>query len=172
MVLEGRLRKGAEARTFHAGEQDQATTAAVGASFSLALVAGPLLALSPRGRFPVRLGWTGVAIMTGGLALRVAAARVLGSHYTRTLRTDSDQPVVRSGPYRYVRHPGYAGVLAMWFGYGLALTSLPATLAASIPNVVAYLRRVDAEETMLVDSLGDAYLDYQRRTKRLVPGLY
>ena len=68
---------------------------------TLALVGGPLLARSERGRLPVWLGWIGVGIMTLGLAHRLAAARVLGSYYTRTLRTDGDQPVVTSGPYRY-----------------------------------------------------------------------
>jgi protein-S-isoprenylcysteine O-methyltransferase Ste14 len=110
--------------------------------------------------------------MTLGLAQRVAAARALGSYYTRTLRTDGDQPVVTSGPYRYVRHPGYAGVLVMWFGYGLALTSLPAMLVTGLPNLMAYRRRIEAEESMLVNSLGDGYRDYRRRTKRLLPGLY
>ena len=129
------------------------------------------LALSRRGRLPVPLGWIGVVVMAGSVGLRVAAARGLGSHYTRTLRTESDQPVVTSDPYRYVRHPGYAGVLTMWLGYGLALTSLPATLVTSVPNLVAYLRRIDAEETLLVGSLGAAYRGYQHRTRRLIPGL-
>lgn len=110
--------------------------------------------------------------MAGGLALRVAAARSLGSRYTRTLRTDGEQRVVTAGPHRYVRHPGYAGVLAMWLGYGLSLTSFPATLVTVVPNLVAYLWRIDAEESMLVDSLGDSYRNYQRSTRRLVPGLH
>jgi protein-S-isoprenylcysteine O-methyltransferase Ste14 len=172
MAAEGRLRQGGEARSFETRKEDQGTTAAVGASFGLALVAGPVLALSRRGRFPTRLGWAGVGVMTVGLALRVAASRALGSHYTRTLRTADDQPVVTNGPYRYVRHPGYAGVLLLWFGYGLALTSLPATLVTSVPNLVAYRRRINAEETMLIEALGAPYREYQRSTKRLVPGLY
>jgi protein-S-isoprenylcysteine O-methyltransferase Ste14 len=172
MAMEGRLRQGAKARTFEAGDEDQGTTAAVGASFGLALAAGPVLALSRRGRLPLRWGWIGIGMMTSGLALRVAAARTLGSSYTRTLRTEIDQSVVVNGPYRYLRHPGYAGVLSMWLGYGLALTSLPATFVTTVPNLIAYLQRINAEETMLVNSLGDAYRSYQTQTKRLVPGVY
>lgn len=172
MVIEGRLRQSDAARTLAAGEEDEGTTAAVGASFGLALVTGPLLGLWRRGRLPSSLGWIGVGIMIGGLALRVAAARTLGSQYTRTLRTEGDQPVVTDGPYRYVRHPGYAGVLAMWFGYGVALTSAPAALVTTIPNLVAYLWRIEAEEAMLADSLGDAYRSYQQRSWRLLPRLY
>jgi len=80
--------------------------------------------------------------------------------------------VVTSGPYRWVRHPGYAGVLVMWIGFGAALGSVPALAVTTVPNVVAYLRRIDAEEAMLVDVLGDAYRSYQRSSWRLVPGLY
>ncbi len=172
MAVEGSLRQGEAAQSFRAGHDDKGTTTAVGAAFGLALVAGPVLARSRRGRLPASLGWAGVAVMGGGLALRVAAARALGSHYTRTLRTQAGQPVVTDGPYRFLRHPGYAGVLALWLGYGLALTSTPAALATTVPNLIAYARRIDAEEAMLVSSLGEAYRSYQQRSARLVPGLY
>jgi protein-S-isoprenylcysteine O-methyltransferase Ste14 len=172
VAIEGRLRQGDAARSFEAGEEDKGTTASVGASLGLALVAGPLLARWRRGRLCGPIGWFGVGLMVGGLSLRAGAARALGSHYTRTLRTDDDQPIVTSGPYRYVRHPGYAGVLLMWLGYGLALTSAPATLATTVPNLVSYLRRIDAEETMLADSFGDIYRSYQQRSWRLAPRLY
>ena len=152
--------------------EDQGTTAAVGASFGLALVAGPVLALSRRGRLPVRWGWIGVGMMTGGLALRIAAARALGSHYTRTLRTVSDQPVVLSGPYRYVRHPGYAGVLAMWLGYGLALTSLRPRSSPPFPTRShIYSGSMPRRPCSLIRLL-TSYRSYRRHTKRLVPGLY
>jgi protein-S-isoprenylcysteine O-methyltransferase Ste14 len=167
LAIEGRLRQGDAARTLDAGEQDKGTTATVGVSFGLAMVTGPLLALWRRGRLPGSAGWIGV-----GLALRIAAARTLGSHYSRTLRTASHQTVVTDGPYGYIRHPGYAGVLLMWLGYGLALTSAPATVATTLPNLVAYLRRIDAEETMLGEALGLPYRAYQQQTRRLLPGVY
>jgi protein-S-isoprenylcysteine O-methyltransferase len=172
MIIEGRLRQGEDAQSLHAGAADKGTTAAVGATFGLALAGGPVAALSRPGRLPAYLGWSGVAIMATGLALRVTAARTLGASYTRTLRTQTSQTVVQDGPYRYVRHPGYAGTLAMWLGYGLALTSAPAVLVTTVPNLIAYLRRIDAEEKLLADSLGDAYRDYQQRSARLVPGAY
>jgi protein-S-isoprenylcysteine O-methyltransferase len=110
--------------------------------------------------------------MAGGLSLRIWAQRTLGAFYTRTLRTDEQQQVVDAGPYVRVRHPGYAGMLAFWSGYGLSLTSWPALTVTAIPNAVAYLQRIEAEEAMLEASLGDSYRAYQRRTARLVPGLY
>lgn len=171
-LAEGRLRQTPAARSLSAGESDQGTTRNIGVAFAVAGVAGPALATTRQGRLPTPAGWAGVAVMGAGLSLRVWSARVLGAHYTRTLRTADDQPVIDAGPYAYVRHPGYAGVIAMWAGYGLALTSLPATTATTIPMLLAYHRRITAEETMLTASLGDPYRAYQQRTARLIPGVW
>ena len=48
-------------------------------------------------------------LVSTGLALRAWSMRALGSYYSRTLRTTSDQVVIESGPYRVIRHPGYFG---------------------------------------------------------------
>ncbi len=138
----------------------------------MAAVAAPALATVRVGRLPVWLGWVGVGAMGGGLGLRVWAARALGAYYTRTLRITDEQAVIDTGPYAWVRHPGYAGVLALWAGYGLAMTSVPAFVGALGPVVVAYARRIDAEEAMLETSLGARYRRYRDRTSRLVPGIY
>ncbi|WP_322778379.1 isoprenylcysteine carboxylmethyltransferase family protein [Frankia sp. Cas4] len=171
-VAEGRLRQGQAARSFSAGDADRGTTKSIGMAFAVAGLAGPSLASVSRGRLPSPVGWVGVAVMGAGLSLRVWSARTLGACYTRTLRVEADQPVVEAGPYAYVRHPGYAGVTAMWVGYGLALTSLPAVAATTVPMLVAYHRRIAAEETMLTNSLGDPYRAYQQRTARLIPRIY
>jgi protein-S-isoprenylcysteine O-methyltransferase Ste14 len=171
-LAEGRLRQTPAARSLSAGVADQGTTKSIGAAFAVAGIAGPALATIRRGRLPTPAGLAGVAVMGAGLSLRVWSARVLGAHYTRTLRIADDQPVVDTGPYAHIRHPGYAGVIAMWAGYGLALTSLPATTATTIPMLVAYHRRITAEEMMLTASLGDPYRAYQQRTARLIPGVW
>ena len=80
--------------------------------------------------------------------------------------------MVDVGPYARVRHPGYAGTLTMWLGYGLALASLPATVGIMVPLALAYWRRIGAEEGMLEREFGEPYRKYQDRTRRLVPGLY
>jgi protein-S-isoprenylcysteine O-methyltransferase Ste14 len=99
-------------------------------------------------------------------------ARILGARYTRTLRVGEIHQVVDAGPYARIRHPGYAGTLTMWLGYGVALTSLPATAGIVVPASLAYDRRIGVEEAMLERELGDPYRRYQARTHRLVPGIY
>jgi protein-S-isoprenylcysteine O-methyltransferase len=98
--------------------------------------------------------------------------RTLGSSYTRTLRTASDQGLVTGGPYRWVRHPGYAGSIAVWVGAALAFHSWLAAVIAAVLMLLAYGWRIRSEERMLVDHFGDAYRDYATQTSRLIPGVY
>lgn len=60
----------------------------------------------------------------------------------------------------------------MWLGYGLAMTCGPVMLLTARPDLLAYLRRIDAEETMLRAALGEPYLAYRQHSRRLIPGLY
>ena len=65
------------------------------------------------------------------------------------LQTDRGQVVVDSGPYRLVRHPGYAGAIPYLAFGGLALGSWLATLIAGVPMIVILLRRTLLEDKML-----------------------
>ena len=175
-VLEGRLRQGQAAKSFESGEHDRRSTAAIGVAFALGIVCVLLAPAFNRRGFgnviPPWLTWIGLLVAAGGLSLRVWAPRVLGRFYTRTLRMDEQQMVVEQGPYRLIRHPGYAGVLALWIGAGLALGNLLVTFAILGIMLAAYAYRIRAEERMLVQALGQPYRDYQARTRRLIPFLY
>jgi protein-S-isoprenylcysteine O-methyltransferase len=98
--------------------------------------------------------------------------RTLGGFYTRTLRVTDGQPVVETGPYAVVRHPGYLGSLLVWTGFGLASRSLPAVIGAAAPMAIAYRHRMAAEEAMLEARLGEPYRRYEGRTWRLLPYVY
>jgi protein-S-isoprenylcysteine O-methyltransferase Ste14 len=99
-------------------------------------------------------------------------ARVLGRFYTRTLQVVGGQHVVTSGPYRLIRHPGYAGSLLVWTGYCVGVGKWIALLVVGALMLTAYGWRIRAEERMLADVLGEEYRRYQRRTARLVPFVY
>jgi protein-S-isoprenylcysteine O-methyltransferase len=169
--LEGHLRQDADARSFEAAPADRGTTGAISAAFPLALMGPPLLAALDGRRLPAAVGWTGALIATAGMGLRLAAARALGASYTRTLRVRDGQPVVDTGFYAHVRHPGYAGTLSLLLGYALSWQS-PAAILPFLPTIPAYVRRMNAEERLLETELGDSYARYRRRTRRLVPGIY
>jgi protein-S-isoprenylcysteine O-methyltransferase len=177
LVLQRVLRRGEQARSLQPSAADRGSTQLLGAAFGLgllALAAGP--ALNAYGIADMRLGpavgWVGVAVMAAGLALRLWSQAVLGRYYTSTLRHAADQPVLASGPYRLLRHPGYGGLLLAWLGAGLATANWAVALAIAVLMVVAYSYRIAAEEAMLLGAFGDRYRAYMARTWRLIPYVY
>jgi protein-S-isoprenylcysteine O-methyltransferase Ste14 len=138
------------------------------AAYAAALVAAPLVRRVSPETLPRAAGPVGVGVQTLGLGLRAWSMRTLGRSYTRTLRTEGAQRVVEAGPYRLIRHPGYAGSLLIWLGF--ALTSRSLLVLEVVGGLVggAYHRRVAAEEALLGRDLS-GYEAYARRTKRLIP---
>jgi protein-S-isoprenylcysteine O-methyltransferase len=177
LVLQRVMRRGEEARSLQASAADRGSTKLLGAAFllgALALVAAPILnaqGIAEASHGPV-IGWIGVAVMVCGLALRLWSQAVLGRYYTSTLRHGEDQPILASGPYRLLRHPGYAGLLLAWVGAGLATANWAVASAVTILMVVAYSYRIAAEEAMLVSAFGSRYEEYMARTWRLIPYVY
>ncbi len=97
---------------------------------------------------------------------------ILGSSYSRDLHVAKRQALVIAGPYRIIRHPGYAGSLLVWIGYSLGAGSWAAAILIGIVLGGAYFYRIRAEERMLRAEFGAAYQTYQQRTWRLIPGLF
>jgi protein-S-isoprenylcysteine O-methyltransferase Ste14 len=121
---------------------------------------------------PLALTVVGAAAMSGGFGI-VWWCSDTNAYLSSVVRIQSDRGhrVVDSGPYAYVRHPMYVGLITLVFGMSLVLGSwlalAPATLAA-----VALARRIQLEERVLSADL-DGYTDYTTRvTARLVPGIW
>ncbi len=171
------VRKGDQARSLEAGTNDRGSTRFILWMFRVALVSMALAPLLNLGELlvlpaPHWLGWLGVGFMAAGVGLRFWAARTLGAFYTRTLRILDEHAIVEAGPYGLVRHPGYAGVLLMWLGAGLAsgnLVSLGVIVGGMSP---AYVWRMRVEEKMLVEKFGQSYRDYRAGTWRVLPWVY
>jgi protein-S-isoprenylcysteine O-methyltransferase Ste14 len=124
------------------------------------------------GRISPDVAWVGLVVFWCGIALRFWSFRALGRYFTFTVQTSADQPVISSGPYRFVRHPSYAAVLLMVMGVGLFLGSWWsfAWLTASV--LCGLLFRIRVEERALLLQLGDRYDTYAAGHKRLVPFLW
>ena len=115
---------------------------------------------------------TGEILAWAGLGIRIWAIVVLGRSFRLTVEVDSDQTVVDRGPYRWVRHPSYTGLLIFAIGYGLILGNwLSLALLLVIPSLVL-VPRMRVEEAHLVSVLGQPYAEYRKRTKRLIPGIW
>ena len=168
-LLELVLRAPGGASAVSASENDQGTTRLIIAAYAVATDL-PLLARRWRfARLPRRFAAAGLLVQGAGLALRAWSMHELGSAYTRTLRTEGEaQPVVRSGPYRLVRHPGYLGSLVTWTGFTLTSRSLPTIALVGGLLAGAYARRTAAEEQLLRRELS-GYARYAEATSRLLP---
>lgn len=90
---------------------------------------------------------------------------------TVRIQADRGHTVIDTGPYQYVRHPGYAGGILMFFGMALALGSLWATIPAFITTLFLIIR-TGLEDRTLRDEL-EGYEEYTRRVRRkLVPSVW
>jgi protein-S-isoprenylcysteine O-methyltransferase Ste14 len=139
-----------------------------GAAIGLAVTAAP--SRSVRVGHPV--GVAGLVIMWLGLAIRVWAIATLGKDFRTTVEVEPGQAVVSSGPYARIRHPSYAGLLLIVGGFGLALGSWRSLCVAALLPLPGLLLRINVEEAEMTRVLGAAYRDYQKRTKRLIPGVW
>jgi len=107
-----------------------------------------------------------------GAALFVWARRALGDSYSGHVSVTEDQRLVQGGPYRFIRHPAYAGYL--WISLGLAvgyssLAGLAAALFVLLPSVIY---RIRVEDKLLAEHFGAQFDEYARRVKRLLPGIW
>src|SRR5438270_6375923 len=112
----------------------------------------------------------GVVIMWAGLVVRISAVVALGGAFRTTVEVDAGQRLVERGPYRWVRHPSYTGLLLITAGYGLATGVWPSLAIAIAIPLAALVRRIQVEEEAPLSAMGGTYERYRRPTKRLLPG--
>ena len=113
--------------------------------------------------------YLGIGLMITGIVLRQWSIAVLGRYFSRTVGVQEGQAVVDNGPYRYVRHPSYTGLLMIVIGLGFVLRSWGAVLVLIAFFGMAFGYRIHVEEGVLTSKLGDEYVAYAKRTKRLIP---
>ena len=140
----------------------------IGVAVALALNISPSRSLPVAD--PARVA--GLAIMWLGLAIRLWAIVTLGKDFRTTVEVDPGQAVVTSGPYSRIRHPSYTGLLLILGGFGLALGDWRSLCICALVPLPGLLLRIRVEEAEMTRVLGDAYRDYQKRTKRLIPGVW
>ena len=154
-----------------AKEVDQGSLAflrlcAVVAAVAAALVVRVPATAMPGG--PVTFG-IGLAIGWAGIGLRWWSFRTLGRYFTFTVQTSADQPVITSGPYRFVRHPSYTGIMLALIGVGSTYGNWLSAAVFAAVILVGFVNRIRVEEAALSATLGGAYTSYALGRKRLVP---
>jgi len=125
------------------------------------------------GRFLPRTAmafWIGAAIMVTGMLFCVSARLYLGGNWSGSVTLKQDHTLTREGPYRYVRHPIYFGILLAVLGNAIAMGEWRALVALAL-FAGAFLRKIQLEERFMLEQFGDAYARYRREVTSLIPGL-
>ncbi len=110
-----------------------------------------------------------VALVVASLWLMWAAVRTLGKQWSITARVLEDHALVTQGPYNFVRHPIYTGMLGMLLAAGLAFSQWIGFAVALAFFAVGTLIRVRSEEKLLREQFGAPFDDYARRVPAVLP---
>jgi len=115
---------------------------------------------------------TSVVLFAAASVLSWTSTHALGRQWRLDAGLNADHVLVRSGPYRVVRHPIYTSMLCMLFGTGLVLATplkllLPSLLLLALGTEI----RVRVEEKLLAAQFGDEFRDYRRRVPAYIPFL-
>ena len=149
-----------------------------------ALIAQALLTavlLGPR-RLPGELGrqvigggwirfWIAVGLIAAGLAVAIWARCVLGGNWSGTVTLKVAHELVRAGPYRWIRHPIYGGVLLMILGTALASGRIQGLLAFLIAFIALYLKS-RVEERWMETEFPGSYSHYKKESWLSFPGCF
>lgn len=134
-----------------------------------AILGAPFLPPGPIGATPIHMG-LGVILTALGLGIAVAARITLAGNWSAQVEIKEDHVLIRSGPYRYVRHPIYAGILLALLGSAVVLDRCSALLGFVL-IAAALLLKARHEERRLRQVLPD-YTAYARETAALIPLLF
>lgn len=120
------------------------------------------------GTWPLDIG---MLLLVAGLVLRWYSICHIGRWFTVNVAIHAEQPLIKSGPYRFVRHPSYSGALLALIGLGLSTGHIVAMQLAWLPALPAFIYRIHVEEKALRQAFGETWRVYCRHTWRLLPGL-
>jgi protein-S-isoprenylcysteine O-methyltransferase Ste14 len=112
----------------------------------------------------------GLAFTAAGLCFAVWARVHLGKYWSGRITLKVNHRVIQAGPYAWVRHPIYSGLILALFGTAIMLGTISA-FAGFTFMVISFVRKLKIEETWLRSQFGAEYEAYQHRVKALIPRL-
>lgn len=115
----------------------------------------------------------GIAVMWLGIGLRQWAVATLGPFFTVVVAVSDRQTVIDRGPYRWVRHPSYTGLLLSLAGIGIVWQNWLSILSLVVLPTLGLTIRIRVEERVLATALGEPYRAYTTAHRwRLAPGIW
>jgi protein-S-isoprenylcysteine O-methyltransferase Ste14 len=113
----------------------------------------------------------GLVMIIAGIVIRFVAIATLKRNFSGLLRIREGHTLIKTGIYRWVRHPAYLGAILLFIGIPIMLSSILGFLVTLL-LVLYLLHRIKLEEGMLIERFGAEYEEYIRSSKKLVPFLY
>jgi protein-S-isoprenylcysteine O-methyltransferase Ste14 len=144
------------------------------------LLLGALLLASPHWTGPLDarfvpfsapLFWIAALLVMAGLGVTVAARIWLGRNWSADVTLKQDHELIRAGPYRYVRHPIYTGLLLAFLGTVLAIGEWRAIVALAL-IAASFVRKIAIEEQFLASEFGATHARYAAEVPALIPFVY
>jgi protein-S-isoprenylcysteine O-methyltransferase Ste14 len=112
-----------------------------------------------------------VIVCVTGLVITVWARVVLGRNWSGSITYKENHELVERGPYRFIRHPIYTGLLLMLLGLAMVRGTADAVVGLAI-FIVVHIWKLRREEALMTRHFPDSYPGYRTRTKALLPFLY
>lgn len=144
-------------------------------------IAVVLLALSPFLFFPnaglfrrnllpsmPALQIAGVVLLVCGIGFAFWARFILGRNWSGTVTVKQDHVLITRGPYAWVRHPIYSGLLLALLGTAFALNRMILLIGFGA-ILLAFWLKLRLEEKFMEDTFGEQYVEYRQRVKALIP---
>lgn len=114
----------------------------------------------------------GLLVILLGISLLIWARHALGGSFSLYLRVKPHPCLIEKGPYRFIRHPGYAGLVLIAIGLSIGYSSLIGIAAIPILLLPGLMYRIHVEEELLIEVFGDVYRSYASGTKSLIPRVW
>lgn len=114
--------------------------------------------------------YSGLLLTCAGLAFTAWARVLLGRNWSAIVTIKQDHTLVRSGPYRWVRHPIYSGLLLAMLGTAICFGELRGVVGLAL-GLMGFWMKARLEEAFLIEQFGPQYAEYQRAVKALIPSL-
>jgi protein-S-isoprenylcysteine O-methyltransferase Ste14 len=139
------------------------------AALLLLLPALPVLGLDRRFLpWPLAMFWIGFVLAVAGLSFTVLARRHLATNWSGEVTLKADHELITSGPYAWVRHPIYTGLLLGFIGSAVALGEWRGIVAVVLVGSALW-RKLRMEERGMRQLFGQRYVDYEQRVPALIP---
>lgn len=110
----------------------------------------------------------GVIVCIAGLLLAIWARRTLGGNWSSTVTFKQGHELVKTGPYRLVRHPIYSALLLMCLGSAIEIGRLRGVFALLLIGLCFWIK-LQQEETLMLRHFPDQYPAYRKEVRALIP---